>query len=131
MSGGQLVVANIGVFQPEQLHATVIRQPLPLPPLPFSTKSSPNASQQVSDAVATDTALQGSYLELEGGSGNDNDEEDEDDEDYVPSTSGDAESSDDVDDDEEDKEDDGELIDDGVCHVFSHPFMYSSDCLIP
>lgn len=36
MSGGQLVVANIGTFRPAQMHSSVIKDPVGAPALPFS-----------------------------------------------------------------------------------------------
>lgn len=36
MSGGQLIVCNVGSFMPEQPHAAVVRPPAPPPPLSFA-----------------------------------------------------------------------------------------------
>lgn len=44
MSGGQLVVANIGTFQPQQPHASVIETPAAVPPAPFSAAPQPLAA---------------------------------------------------------------------------------------
>lgn len=126
MSGGQLVVASIGVFQPAQLHSSVIQTPSPAPPVPFSTApqvlaSFPHPEHNPASAAVLNPGEKNSEWEEE------DDLEDASDPDYLPE--GGEEISDDDDDDDDVNE--GVHHDCLPCYMPLVPIMLSSHDVSP